>query len=55
MVSHRKNLPTVIRDAVEKARVDVLRDVDIIAVTRGPGLGPCLGVGVDAAKSLAVF
>ncbi|CAG8594866.1 7568_t:CDS:2, partial [Paraglomus brasilianum] len=32
-----------------------LWDVDIIAVTRGPGLGPCLGVGVDAAKSLAVF
>ncbi|CAG8587677.1 8542_t:CDS:2 [Paraglomus occultum] len=53
MVSHRKNLPTVIRDVVEEARVDVLRDVDIIAVTIGPGLGPCLGVGVDAAKSLA--
>ncbi|CAG8590487.1 5842_t:CDS:2 [Paraglomus occultum] len=36
-----------------KAGVDVLRDVDIIAVTRGQGLGHCLGVGVDAAESLA--
>ena len=28
-------------------------DLDAVAVTRGPGLGPCLSVGLNAAKTLA--
>lgn len=32
---------------------DEMEKIDVIAVTRGPGLSPALGVGVDKAKELA--
>ena len=28
-----------------------LADIDAVAVARGPGLGPCLNVGVNSSKS----
>jgi N6-L-threonylcarbamoyladenine synthase len=37
---------------LEQAQLTVA-DVDAVAVTRGPGLGPCLSVGLNAAKTLA--
>ena len=30
-----------------------MSDIDAVAVTRGPGLGPCLSVGLNGAKTLA--
>jgi len=30
-----------------------MADVAAVAVTRGPGLGPCLSVGLNGAKTLA--
>ncbi len=47
---HQKNLPVVFEQAVKEAGN---QKVDLIAVTNGPGLEPCLWVGVNFAKDLA--
>ncbi|KAI8978656.1 Gcp-like domain-containing protein [Pilobolus umbonatus] len=49
---HSRNLPWVICETLDRAslRID---DIDVVAVTRGPGLPPCLPVGLNAAKTLA--
>ncbi|KAF9429005.1 hypothetical protein BGZ94_000130 [Podila epigama] len=52
--AHMRNLPEVVREAIQKAGLgDDLSKIDLIAVTRGPGLAHCLGVGLNAAKTLA--
>ncbi|KDR75395.1 hypothetical protein GALMADRAFT_69291 [Galerina marginata CBS 339.88] len=51
--SHQRNMPYAIRQALDEAGLDILRDVDGIAFTRGPGMPGCLSVGMNAAKSLA--
>ncbi|PHZ10985.1 O-sialoglyco protein endopeptidase [Rhizopus microsporus ATCC 52813] len=50
--SHSRNLPGVVSEALQKAKLTV-QDLDAIAVTRGPGLPPCLPVGLNAAKTMA--
>jgi len=47
---HQKNLPIVLRKALQQAQG---RQVNLIAVTVGPGLEPCLWVGVNFARDLA--
>jgi len=47
---HQKNLPIVLKRALKEAKNP---KVDLIAVTVGPGLEPCLWVGVNFAKDLA--
>jgi N6-L-threonylcarbamoyladenine synthase len=47
---HQKNLPVVCEKAVAEAKN---QKIDAIAVTYGPGLEPCLWVGVNFAKALA--
>ncbi|KAI8968024.1 Gcp-like domain-containing protein [Mycotypha africana] len=49
---HSRNLPGVICETLDKAGLSI-HDLDAIAVTRGPGLPPCLPVGLNAAKTLA--
>ncbi|KAI8639822.1 Gcp-like domain-containing protein [Parasitella parasitica] len=49
---HSRNLPGVICETLDSAGLTV-EDLDAIAVTRGPGLPPCLPVGLNAAKTLA--
>ena len=44
---HQKNLPIILKKALKKIKID------LIAVTIGPGLEPCLWVGVNSAKDLA--
>ena len=49
-----------VKYGVEGEREEVLQkyekpDVDLIAVTNGPGLEPCLWVGVNFAKALAAL
>ncbi|KIJ13044.1 hypothetical protein PAXINDRAFT_177058 [Paxillus involutus ATCC 200175] len=44
--------PTAVRRALEESRVPI-RDIDGVAFTRGPGIGGCLSVGSNAAKTLA--
>jgi len=55
-VASRQHLLTIypiIDSALQKAHVD-LREVDAIAVTRGPGLPGSLVVGMNAAKGMAL-
>jgi len=47
---HQKNLPIVFKKALSK---DKNRKIDLIAVTSGPGLEPCLWTGINFGKELA--
>lgn len=53
--AHMRNLPSVVQEAIQSAGLGEqgIQAVDIIAVTRGPGLAHSLGVGLNAAKTLA--
>jgi N6-L-threonylcarbamoyladenine synthase len=50
---HIRTIHQVINKALQEAHLSV-KDVDAIAVTRGPGLAGSLVVGVNAAKGLAI-
>lgn len=50
---HVKVIYSVVNEALQKAHMQ-LRDLDAIAVTRGPGLAGSLVVGVNMAKGLAL-
>ncbi|KAI0915829.1 hypothetical protein AcV5_003644 [Taiwanofungus camphoratus] len=50
--AHQRNMPATVRRALTEAKMSV-NDVDGIAFTRGPGIGGCLSVGSNAAKTLA--
>jgi len=47
---HEKNLPIVFQQAFEKAKNP---NINLIAVTHGPGLEPCLWQGINFAKNLS--
>ncbi|MDD5144512.1 MAG: tRNA (adenosine(37)-N6)-threonylcarbamoyltransferase complex transferase subunit TsaD [Candidatus Pacebacteria bacterium] len=47
---HQKNLPLVLEEALFKVKNE---KIDLLAVTVGPGLEPCLWVGINYAKELA--
>jgi N6-L-threonylcarbamoyladenine synthase len=47
---HQKNLPLVFKKATKGYK---LSDIDLIGVTVGPGLEPCLWQGINFAKDLA--
>ncbi len=49
---HEKNLPRVFRSALKKSKLK-MADIDLIAVTRGPGLSPALWRGINFAKELS--
>ena len=49
---HVENISICISQALEQAHM-TMDDIDIVAVTKGPGLIGCLHVGVQAAKTLA--
>ena len=49
---HLKNIMPVIDEALKKARL-ASKDIDLIAVTNGPGLIPALLIGVETAKTLS--
>jgi tRNA N6-adenosine threonylcarbamoyltransferase len=51
---HATNIAPVFESALHDAGItDPERDIDLIAVTRGPGLGPALLVGLMFARTLA--
>jgi N6-L-threonylcarbamoyladenine synthase len=50
---HIKNIVPVIEETLTRANVKP-QDVDLIAVTQGPGLMPALLIGVSAAKTLSL-
>ncbi len=49
---HLKNIEPCLKTALREAKVEP-KKIDLIAVTNGPGLIPCLLVGVNFAKALA--
>ncbi len=46
--------PKLLREALEKAKVDI-EEVEAIAYSAGPGLGPCLRTGAAVARALGAF
>lgn len=50
---HVKNLPAMIKKALEEAGI-AYEDLDLIAFSQGPGLGPCLRTAATAARALAL-
>ena len=52
-LSHVKAAPRVLRDALLTSGV-AQGDIDAVAYSMGPGLGPCLRVGAVVARSLAL-
>lgn len=50
---HSKNSVNVVKKAIEEAGISI-EDVDAIAYSRGPGLGPCLRIGATIARALAL-
>jgi N6-L-threonylcarbamoyladenine synthase len=51
---HLKNILPVLEQTLKGAKIK-LSDIDLIAVTAGPGLIPALLLGVNSAKTLAYF
>ena len=51
---HLKNIVSVLDKALEDAEIN-LSEIDLVAVTQGPGLIPALLIGTNASKSLAYF
>ena len=49
---HVKNIGHVFKLTLKEADIKI-KDIDLIAVTRGPGLGPALLVGITFARTLA--
>ena len=50
---HSSNMPNAVERAFQTAGISP-EEIDIISFTKGPGLGPCLRVGVIAARTLAL-
>jgi len=50
--AHQARIMPVIETALKRAKIKI-EDIDLIAVTKGPGLAIALGVGVKTAKELA--
>ena len=50
--NHIQFITATIEEAIDKANVK-LKDIDLIAVTRGPGLIGCLLIGINAALAFA--
>lgn len=52
---HVKNINHVFETALKKAGItDFSKEIDLMAVTHGPGLGPALLVGISFAKTIAM-
>ena len=50
---HATYIADLIRDSVQKAKID-FSDIDLIAFSQGPGLGPCLRTAATAARALSL-
>lgn len=52
---HEKNLPIVLKKVLKETGINTKpwQEIDAIAITRGPGLSPCLWAGLNWAKDLA--
>jgi N6-L-threonylcarbamoyladenine synthase/protein kinase Bud32 len=51
---HSEQMGNTIKKALETAQISI-KDIDIIAFSQGPGLGPCLRTGATGARALASY
>src|SRR5919199_3220896 len=51
---HVQTSSSVLKQSLEKAKI-LIKEIDVIAYSAGPGLGPCLRVGAVVARALAAF
>jgi len=51
---HAANVRTVLDEALKTAKMEI-EDIDLVAFSRGPGLGPVLRTAATAARALAVW
>ena len=52
-IHHAEHVSEVISEALYRSGLS-LKDLDLIAYSRGPGLGPCLRIAATAARTLAI-
>ena len=52
-IHHSDNIIPVLKRALDEAKLE-MHDIDLVAFSRGPGLGPCLRIAATAARSLAL-
>ncbi|TDH73512.1 hypothetical protein CCR75_006127 [Bremia lactucae] len=52
--AHAGNLPYVINAAVKQSGLASLQELAAVAVTTGPGLAPCLNVGLQMARQICL-
>ena len=52
--AHEEKIDSVVEEAIRKAGLESVKDVDAIGVTIGPGLEICLRVGTEKGKALAM-
>jgi universal protein Kae1 len=50
---HAKNILPVLKEALSKANINI-KDLELIAFSQGPGLGPCLRTVATAARALSL-
>ena len=50
---HAANIAELIRESVNNAKVEY-SDIDLVAFSQGPGLGPCLRTAATAARALSL-
>ena len=50
---HSRIAAKAIKEALEKANID-FNDLDAVAYSKGPGLGPCLRIGATVARALSL-
>lgn len=51
---HAEIIGKVLTDAFRRANVEP-KDIDVVAFSQGPGMGPCLRTGATAARALASY
>lgn len=51
---HAQVFPEMLKSALKKADLS-MKDMDLIAFSQGPGLGPCLKTGATGARALALY
>ncbi len=51
---HVENSAEVLSECLQNAKIGI-QDLDLLAYSAGPGLGPCLRVGAVLARSLSSF
>ena len=50
---HANSIANLVIDAIKKANIDK-KEIDLIAFSKGPGLGPCLRTAATAARALSL-